>query len=177
MAVSWPGARSCCSAWAEVQPQETRTEAMCTRWLVLLTRRNGCVSVGPRGTDPKSRESSSKSASAHEAEAEPAVHRPSKTTRLKRENMLPFPCCQNDPRPPGAAPLWDDPRSGARKRNRAIKGHYLYSPRRPLCQHTARDEIAARSRRPHLGSATITRPLFRLSSSSPPAVWTRIVSW
>src|SRR5262249_14045252 len=79
-------------AEAVTQPQETRTLAMLTGVRVLLTRRNGWVSVGPRGTEPKSFDSSSNRESAHVAAgAEPTAHRPTTRTRLYR-SMSPCPC-------------------------------------------------------------------------------------
>src|SRR4051794_20111046 len=66
---------------------------MLTSPRVLLTTRKGCVSVGPRGTEPKSLESSSNSASAHEAAgAAPAVQKPARRTRQYR-NMVDCSCC------------------------------------------------------------------------------------
>src|SRR5215831_7383719 len=82
-AVSSPGARVPLRAVAVTQPQETRTLAMETVVLVLLTRRKGCCSVGPRGTEPKSLDRSSNMASAHVAAlAGPARLRPARRTRL-----------------------------------------------------------------------------------------------
>src|SRR5262245_25982425 len=92
MLVSSPGFRLCLTADAVVQtPQETRMLWMVTVFLVLLTRWNGCDSVGPRGTEPKSLDTSSNSESAQEAAAAgPAVDRPRRITMLVR-NMEPFP--------------------------------------------------------------------------------------
>src|SRR3954447_12962713 len=93
MAVSWPGFKKVWSACAVVQPQETRTLVMWTGEFVLLTRRNGCVRICPRGTEPKSRESSSNMPSAHEeAEAWFASPRRAAQSKLYR-NILPLPCC------------------------------------------------------------------------------------
>src|SRR5260370_38601948 len=84
-AVDWPGARLVSRAPALTQPQETRTPEMCTGQLVLLVRRNRCETVGPRGTEPKSLESSVNMASAQEpAQTGAARQSPAPSTRLKR---------------------------------------------------------------------------------------------
>src|SRR3954454_12737639 len=137
IAVSSPGARVDLRAWAETQPQETRTPEMVTVWSVLLTNRNGCCSVGPRGTEPKSRDNSSNKPSAHEARADPTAHRPSKTARLYR-NMLTLPCWKVVRGAPRRRERFgNDPerrvRSGA-----PPSGHYFYSPHRPSSQTAAR---------------------------------------
>src|SRR5437660_2144503 len=81
--VSSPGARVPLRAVAVVQPHDTRTPDMLTGALVLLTRRNGWVSIGPRGTEPKSLFNSSNRPSAQElALTEPAKHRPTARTKL-----------------------------------------------------------------------------------------------
>src|SRR5947209_8192637 len=66
-AVDWPGATTPCIAVALVQPQETRTLVIRTAWPVLLVRRYEWVNIGPRGTLPKSRASSSNIPSAQVA--------------------------------------------------------------------------------------------------------------
>src|SRR5438552_6592250 len=102
MTVSWPGARLFCNAWAEVQPQETRTLLMVIGPLVLLTMWKGWTRVGPRGTVPKSRDRSSNNASAQlEAEAEPVQTRPSASTRQYRIIVGWFPAAQEAPGVPG----------------------------------------------------------------------------
>src|SRR5438874_4028978 len=85
MAVECPGARFVSTALAVTQPQDTRTPEMCTGLLVLLVRRNRCETVGPRGTEPKSLESSVNMASAQEpAHTGAARHNPAPSTRLNR---------------------------------------------------------------------------------------------
>src|SRR5262245_31251435 len=93
MAVDWPGASSAWKALAVTQPHETRMLAMWTVEPVLLVMRNRCVSVGPRGTEPKSLLRSSNRPSAHEAaDAGVAAKRPTRTTRRKRNMVMgPFP--------------------------------------------------------------------------------------
>src|SRR5579883_3554606 len=95
--VDSPGSRWPLRATALTQPHETRTLAMLTGPRVLLTTRNVWVSVGPRGTEPKSLENSSKSASAHVADkAGSTTHRLATTTKPYR-NMVTISCC-SDPR-------------------------------------------------------------------------------
>src|SRR5690242_922699 len=107
MCVDSPGSRRPLTAVALTQPHETRTLAMLTTPRVLLVTRKGCDKVGPRGTEPKSLENSSKSASAQVADkAGPAAHRPTRTTRLYR-NMINIP----------ATTLRDSPGATRRKRN------------------------------------------------------------
>src|SRR5437899_1553675 len=88
--VSSPGLRKVRGrALALTQPQETRTLEMLTDPRVLLTTRKSCLWAGPRGTEPKSLDSSLKSPSAHvAAPAEPAAQMPAMRTRLYR-NMVP----------------------------------------------------------------------------------------
>src|SRR5207248_9274469 len=94
-------AKTVCSARAVVQLQPERTLPICTVELVLLTMRKGWVSVGPRGTLPKSRDTSSNNDSAQLAAAEwlarPSVghgthnqNRPMDTTRLYRIMLAGF---------------------------------------------------------------------------------------
>src|SRR3954470_20737734 len=54
MELDWPARTTACGAVAVVQPQETRTPVMRTSWPVLLVKRYEWVTVGPRGTGPKS---------------------------------------------------------------------------------------------------------------------------
>src|SRR5262245_51571406 len=79
MTVSCPGANCCCMARADTHPQEVRTLLMLTVWFVVLTSRKGCETTVPWGTEPKSRESSSKRLSAQPARAGPAA-----VTRTKK---------------------------------------------------------------------------------------------
>src|SRR5947207_1003794 len=80
--VDSPGSSSVLVALAVTQPQETLTPEMWTGLPVLLVSRKGCVSAGPRATEPKSLESSSNMASAQEpAKAGAARHRLAKTLK------------------------------------------------------------------------------------------------
>src|SRR3954470_14812867 len=82
-AVDSPGLSQAFRAAAVTQPQETRTLAIWTGAWVLLVTRKWWVRVGPRGTEPKSLDSSSNIASAHEAAAAgPAAQRPTRRTAL-----------------------------------------------------------------------------------------------
>src|SRR5579871_4519407 len=119
MVVDSPGSRCPFNATALTQPHETRTLAMLTAPRVLLTTRKGWLSIGPRGTEPKSLENSSNKASAQVADkAGPAAHRTAATTRLHR-NIVTISC--SDPR----KPAW----SYAPRKRPAPKGHLIYSPR------------------------------------------------
>ena len=69
MYVSSPGLRKVLGVEALTQPQETRTLEMFTGRAVLLTTLKLWVRVGPRGTEPKSLDSSSNSESAQVAAA------------------------------------------------------------------------------------------------------------
>src|SRR4051794_29912927 len=105
MAVDSPGRRKGLRTWALVQPHETRTLEMLTGPAVLLVTRKEWARVGPRGTEPKSLDSSSNSASAHvPAAAGPTAQRPARTTRLYR-NMLTIFLVLGLPGPPGATCL------------------------------------------------------------------------
>src|SRR5262245_26395379 len=99
--VDWPGASLPVRAVAVTHPQETRTLAMCTDWPVLLVRRYGWVSIGPRGTEPKSRTNSSNMPSAQVAAGAGAGStRPTTAVRQNR-NIGPFPPCRNPAPAPG----------------------------------------------------------------------------
>src|SRR5262245_40836409 len=75
---------------------------MFTGRAVLLTTRKLCVRVGPRGTEPKSLDSSSNSESAQVAAAAgDAVKQLPRKIRLYR-NMLTIICCSDPPAHPGA---------------------------------------------------------------------------
>src|SRR5579883_2069436 len=94
----WPGATSACVADADTQPHDTRTPAMWTGWPVVLVKRNEWVSVGPRGTEPKSRDNSSNMPSAHEpAEAAPTTPKANHTATVYR-NIEPRTTCLPRPR-------------------------------------------------------------------------------
>src|SRR4051794_28383453 len=93
MAVDSPGLSQAFRAAAVTQPQETRTLAIWTGAWVLLVTRKWWVRVGPRGTEPKSLDSSSNIASAHEAAAAgPAAQRPTRRTALYRNIVAVVPC-------------------------------------------------------------------------------------
>src|SRR5262245_28093378 len=110
IAVSSPGLRNVLRGLAVTQPHETRTLEMLTGCLVLLTTRNWCLSIGPRGTEPKSLLNSSKRPSAQVAAgAAPAIPRPAKRTRLYR-NMLARSC--STPRAAGVHAAEEDSSSG-----------------------------------------------------------------
>src|SRR5690348_15287108 len=117
--VDSPGSRWPLRATALTQPHETRTLEMLTGPRVLLTTRKGCVSIGPRGTEPKSLENSSNKASAQVADrAEPAAHRLAARTKPYR-NMVTISC--SDPQ----RPAW----SYAPRKRRTPEGHSIYSLR------------------------------------------------
>src|SRR4051812_23501529 len=88
--VSSPGSSVAFRTLAVTHPQETRTLETVTGVFVLLTRRNGWVSAGPLGTEPKSFDSSSKRESAHEDALTGAARtRPASRTSVYR--IGPFP--------------------------------------------------------------------------------------
>src|SRR5947209_12028412 len=100
-AVSSPGLSHGFMTVALTQPHDTRTPVMLTGPLVLLTTRKGWVRVGPRGTEPKSLDSSSNMASAHVAAAAgPAAAKPARRTKLYRNMVERF--LLPTPGPPGA---------------------------------------------------------------------------
>src|SRR5579862_8881917 len=89
--VSSPGCNVFFNAQALVQPHETRTLEMFTALLVLFLTRNGWVNAGPRGTDPKSLDSSSNIPSAQEAAMDvDAVANPRTRTILYRNMVAKF---------------------------------------------------------------------------------------
>src|SRR5918912_540551 len=112
--VDSPGLRKGGATEALTQPQDTRRPEMLTGPPVLLTTRKGWVSVGPRGTDPKSLESSSNSASAQVAAgAVPAAQRLARRTRLYRD-MLGCSCWPG-PGPPARSAAEGERAAGPRK--------------------------------------------------------------
>src|SRR5262245_26347549 len=117
--VSSPGASVGFSTPAVTQPQETRTLETVTGDRVLLTSRNGCVSAGPLGTEPKSFDSSSKRESAQEAAPAGAVRsRPARRTSEYR--IEPFPAAGR----PGRAAIRGAHAAVARPHS----GHLVFRP-------------------------------------------------
>src|ERR671936_2541591 len=82
--VDWPGGMKAVGIEATVQPQETGRLCTLTVWWDLLVRRNGCESIDPCGTVPKSRCSSSNRPSAQPAEAGAARRRVDRIAKLVR---------------------------------------------------------------------------------------------
>src|SRR5437763_15907357 len=87
--VDWPGGITAVGIEATVQPQETRRLCTFTVLSVLFVRRNGCDSIDPCGTVPKSRCSSSNRPSAQPADAGAARQKPVSNAKLVRNIVGP----------------------------------------------------------------------------------------